>query len=153
MDQSSSHSSFFLLWRWEELLFSLYFLLGVSSHLGLERLPGKWQAVELSPEVLKLSPATCNPSPSGPWDSFQQRGAAVFVWRQNKFIDSYMMTSESSLFHKSLSCAELWDTEFFWGEGTLILKILDQSLNQEEMMTIKELKKLFQPGLSFLTST
>lgn len=64
-----------------------------------------------------------------------------------------MMTSESSLFHKSLSCAELWDTEFFWGEGTLILKILDQSLNQEEMMTIKELKKLFQPGLSFLTST
>lgn len=42
---------------------------------------------------------------------------------------------------------------FLGGRGTLILKILDQSLNQEEMMTIKELKKLFQPGLSFLTST
>lgn len=36
--------------RWEELLFSLYFLLGVSSHLGLERLPEKWQVVESSPK-------------------------------------------------------------------------------------------------------
>ena len=80
------------MWRWDDSLLFLNFLLGVFSHFGPDRLPGVagcWVIWACEP-----SSATWMPHFSEPRNISQQRINVILVWGQNKLSDFCMMTWE-----------------------------------------------------------